>query len=104
MTLETSTLRACMEYLKLRRIAAWRINTIGVPIAGAPGKFRPSPSRGVSDIIAVHHGKPIAIEVKSERGQQSRQQMEFEDKWRAAGGHYLMVRSVGELKDYFEPR
>jgi hypothetical protein len=103
-TPEGKVLRACMDYLALCGIAAWRINTMGTPLQGHPGRFRPAPSKGISDIIAIAtvrgdgmQALPFAIEVKSERGRQSPSQVAFARKWEAAGGVYLIARSVPEL-------
>lgn len=101
-TTETATLRACLDYLKLCRIVAWRINSMGVPIPSQPGRFRPGPSRGVADILGIAKAGlvpvALAVEVKSERGLQSTAQHDFESQWVGAGGVYLLVRSVHELK------
>ncbi|MGQ0721037.1 MAG: hypothetical protein ACT4PE_05615 [Candidatus Eiseniibacteriota bacterium] len=114
-TPEGRILKACLDYLAANGIAAWRINVTGVPIAGQPGRFRPAPSRGIADIIAIAPLKtydrrsfglppvtmrqptPIAVEVKSERGRQSPAQRAFALKWEAAGGIYIIARSVQEL-------
>lgn len=103
MTPEGRVLRACLEYLKLNGIAAWRINVQGVPIAGQPGRFRPAPSKGIADIIGIARGsvtlnpRPLAVEVKSATGRQSPAQVSFARAWEAAGGIYIIARSVVEL-------
>ena len=151
MTPEGATLKACMAYLSLCGIAAWRINTMGTPLQGQPGRFRPAPSRGIADIIGIAPARadvneirdaifgasgllpdddmmtlrwrpliehdfwmnaaarvadvvrcrgplPLAIEVKSATGRQSPAQVAFARKWEAAGGIYLIARSVPELR------
>jgi len=111
-TPEGRTLRACLEYLRLSGIAAWRINTLGSPLVG--GGFRPGPSRGIADIIGIAATKtyerpsigpvtvrepvPLAIEVKSVTGRQSPAQREFQAAWEESGGLYLLVRSVDDLR------
>jgi hypothetical protein len=103
-TPESAVLRACLAYLSLNGIAAWRINVQGVPIAGKPGRFRPAPSKGIADIIGIAtvrgdgmQALPFAIECKSATGRQSPSQVAFARKWEAAGGVYLIARSVPEL-------
>lgn len=51
---------------------------------------------GGADLIGILDGKPLAMEIKSERGRQSDEQRRFETLWRTRGGIYLMPRSVDE--------
>lgn len=113
-TPESSTLRACLDYLALCKIAAWRINVQGVPLHDGSGGWRKAPSTGIADIIAVGrmpcdndgafprcgtpNPHPIAVECKSACGRQSPAQREFQRKWEAAGGLYVLARSVDELR------
>ena len=55
--------------------------------------------KGVSDILGIFHGKPIAIEVKTPQGRPSNDQISFLTLWKANGGVALMVSSIEELKD-----
>lgn len=121
-TPEGRVLKACMDYLRANGIAAWRINTMGTPLQGQPGRFRPAPSRGIADIIGiaprirekfvgsdydvdgrmdmyadVQDNLPLAIEVKSAKGRQSPAQVDFARAWEEAGGIYIIARSVDEL-------
>lgn len=118
-TPEGATLKACLSYLALCNIPAWRINTMGTPLVKngefVKGRFRPAPSRGIADIIGIAprtmehlvHGirfemetdTPLAVECKSSVGRQSPAQREFQRKWEDAGGVYLLCRSVEELRD-----
>jgi hypothetical protein len=105
-TPESAVLRSCLDYLALCGIAAWRINTMGTPLAHAPGKFRPAPAKGIADIIGIvtvrgdgMQALPLAVECKSATGRQSPAQREFQAKWEQAGGLYLLVRSVEELRE-----
>lgn len=123
-TPEGRVLKACMDYLKANGIFHFRCNVQGVPIAGQPGRFRPAPSRGIADIIGIAPRRrptvadipsgpdvtfcyereestmccPLAVEVKSAKGRQSPAQVAFSDAWTKAGGVYIVVRSVPELR------
>ena len=105
-TPEGRVLKACLAYLALCGIAAWRINVQGVPLHSQPGRFRPAPSRGVADIIGIVtvrgdglQALPFAAEIKSATGRQSPAQREFQARWEAAGGLYILARSAGELRE-----
>jgi len=67
------------------------------------GSFRkhlnPYVRRGVPDLIIVHHGKFIGLEVKSETGRVSEYQKQFQSEVIKAGGNYFVVRSVSEVQD-----
>lgn len=104
-SVENKVQRACMEYLTLKGHFPIRINTQGIPLATPRGmitmggpRFRPSPSKGVSDIICVlKGGRTAAIEVKSKTGRVAPHQQEFLDKVAAHGGLALVVRSIQDL-------
>ena len=103
---EADTLRACLAYLSACGIFHFRCNVQGVPLHSQPGRFRPAPSRGVADIIGIVtvrgdglQALPLAVEVKSSTGRQSPAQRAFQAKWEAAGGLYVLARSVDELRN-----
>lgn len=49
---------------------------------------------GGADLIGCFHGRAIAIETKTVRGVQSKEQKQFQQCWERNGGIYLMPRSV----------
>lgn len=53
---------------------------------------------GVSDLICIHNGKVLFIEVKDDKGKQSDNQRKFEQKIIANGFEYHVVRSLDEFK------
>lgn len=59
---------------------------------------------GVSDLIFIHKKKIYFIEVKSEHGKQSLFQNQFQKFVESQGFVYLLVKSGGELLDYFEKK
>ena len=115
-TPEGATLAAVLSYLSLCGIFHFRNNTGGTPLHDGSGRYRPAPksSVGSPDIIGIAtapcdneggfprcgfpHPLPLAVEVKSAKGLQSPAQREFQRKWEAAGGIYLIARSVPELR------
>jgi hypothetical protein len=47
---------------------------------------------GTADLIGVYRGIPVAFEVKTATGRQSKSQEEWSFRWRVAGGVYEIVR------------
>jgi len=55
--------------------------------------------KGIADIYAIKGGRGIWIEVKSSRGKQSADQIEFQKNIEYHGGEYLLVRCLDDLID-----
>ena len=53
---------------------------------------------GISDLIVVQPNRCIFIELKLEKGKQQPSQIAFEQKIKALGFEYYMVRSLDEFK------
>ena len=56
---------------------------------------------GVSDLIVVTKGKVLFVEVKDYKGIQRPNQVDFENKVKALGFEYYLVRSLDEFKQIF---
>ena len=98
---EAQVVRACLDYLKLRRIFAFRNNTGAYKVEERFVRFG---SKGSADILGIlPGGRFLAIECKSLNGRLSPAQGEWGERVRAAGGVYLCVRSVGELIEALNP-
>lgn len=106
MAAESSAQRAILDWLQLRGIFAWRQNTGGVPLHGQPGKFRPAPMRGVSDILAIlpPHGRLLAIEVKGPKGRVAPDQRRFLDAVSRSGGIAVVARGVADVERIIKQR
>lgn len=52
---------------------------------------------GGADLIGILDGKPLAIEIKTPTGRQSKEQKQFQQLWESRGGVYLMPRSVDDV-------
>ena len=72
----------------------WRQNTgVAHTDSGRTVRFsRP----GTPDILGVLRGRAIGIECKSETGRLSSDQRHWCDAWQAAGGLYVVARSVSD--------
>ena len=87
--------KSILEWLNYHSdVYAFRINVQGVPLHNGSGRFRPSPHRGIADIIASVRGTFLAIEVKSKTGKQSAYQRTFQDYVEKSGGHYIIARNL----------
>lgn len=60
--------------------------------------------KGAPDIIVVRLGRYIGVEVKDvkESAKQNPNQIKFQKDLESAGGTYLLIRDVEELKRFFE--
>lgn len=93
---------AILDYLRLRGHFCFRVNTIPAMFIDRHGarQFRRMPKygmKGVPDIVLIHHGKFYGIEVKTEKGAQSADQLEFERRCIKAGGEYVLARSIDDV-------
>lgn len=52
---------------------------------------------GLSDLVAIKNGTVYHIEIKTPRGRQSEKQVEFQRDVEAAGGRYILARSVEDV-------
>ena len=54
---------------------------------------------GVSDLICIHFGEVLFIEVKAERGVQSQRQKDFQMLVEAQGFKYYLVNNLNNFKE-----
>ena len=94
---ETQIVKACLEYLRLRRIFCWRNNTGALPVGDRLVRFG---RKGSGDVFALlPGGRFCSIEAKRPGNKPTAHQAAFAQEVRAAGGVALCVYSVGELED-----
>lgn len=83
-------------------IFAWPNKSVGIYDAKR-GVFRkptcPFHLNGVSDILGIFEGKPLAIEVKSGTGVVSDVQIDFINRFNRQGGLAFVARSVEDVRD-----
>jgi len=58
-----------------------------------------SQPKGISDIIGIFKGKPLAIEIKTARGKLSEYQQAFAETWKREGGIFIEARGVDDVID-----
>lgn len=109
---ENAVQKACLEYLRqVKGWLAWRSNQAPVPLKGG-GYRRFVGLKGVSDILALApvtvdvvgkgpwvFGVLVAVEAKGPKGTLRKEQKTFQQAVEAAGGVYIVARSVGDLID-----
>ena len=90
--------KSILQWLNYQEgVFAFRVNVQGVPLHNKQGQFRPSPHRGVADVIACVGGSFLAIEVKSKKGKLSEHQKRFMEDVTQGGGHFITARSLDEV-------
>lgn len=107
---ETDLVHACLSWLTLHRIKAWRTNNTGIfdPVRKVHRTFHGL--KGVSDILGIVEqpvlladgrrgscGLFLAVEVKRPGEKPRAEQVEFLESIRARGGIGLCVHSLDEL-------
>jgi len=92
---ESHIQRSVLDYLSLKNIFHYRQNT------GAfkrDDHFYQFGTKGSPDVVCVINGQYVGIECKSSTGKQSDSQKDFQEQLEKAGGKYLIVRSLEDLK------
>ena len=96
---EADIQKSILQYLRLRKVFAWRNNTMGIPLHGKnSGRFRPSSSPGAPDIFAVKDGRLYGIEVKSPTGRLPEAQRAFGEALKGAGAVFCVARSIEDIQ------
>lgn len=95
-----------LQYLAtIKDCFAWKNHTVGVfdpkkKVFRMPrNRFQ---IRGVSDILGIYKGRPLAIEVKSAKGKVSPEQKDFLNKFAEMGGLCFVARSVEDVINEFK--
>lgn len=83
------------DWLKAHRIFVERQNVGGMKKGKHYIQFA---KRGTPDLWCIVDGKYVGLEVKKPSGEQSRPQIEFEARVKAAKGYYFIVRSLDEAQ------
>jgi hypothetical protein len=98
---ESDLVRACLAYLQLAKVPAWRNNSGAAAFAGPAGRkrFVRFSVEGCSDILGVlpPAGRLLAVECKRPGGKLTPAQAAFLSAVGAAGGLAFVVRSVDDL-------
>ena len=83
-----------IAYLKKRGIFHWS----DYQPVGKPGKGHSRGKNGVSDLLGIYKGKPLAIEVKKYNGEVSQTQFQWLKEFERQGGIAIVARSVEDVE------
>lgn len=92
-----------IEWLQAMGAFVWVTQSMGVydPRRGVYRKWvGPGKIKGVSDIIGIWNGRPLAIEVKTKTGVIRPEQTEFLQQFNIAGGIGFVAHSLEEVITY----
>lgn len=95
----------CLTYLNKNGWYAWKNATVGVYDEKAKAYRKPTAFQltGVSDCIAINDdGVVIFVEFKNDRGVQSKDQINFQAQIAKRNGHYILAKSVEQLKEHLD--
>jgi hypothetical protein len=92
---ESEIQKQCLDYLKALNVFHWRSNNIAVKGRVFHGLL------GVPDIIVLHNGYFIGLEIKTKEGKQTKEQRDFERNCTINGGFYFVIRSIDDLISLF---
>jgi len=96
---ENQILNSVCEYLTLHKYFFWRNNNVAI-YDKSRGVFRRMPKyakKGVADIIMIDKGICYGLEIKKDKGIQSKEQKKFENDFINAGGKYYVIRSIDDV-------
>lgn len=102
---EKDVLATCIQWLELHRVMFIRTNA--VKLVTRNGQTFPTPMRdsqkGIADLILIlpdprGYVRAVACECKSSIGKLSKDQQRWKETWTAAGGVYMLVRSIEDLQ------
>ena len=93
---EACLIAACLEYLQLKRIFAWRNNSGGMKVGK---RFLRFGMPGSPDIIGIVDGCFLAIETKAPKGELSESQIAWHQQAKRAGCTVHVVRSLDDLME-----
>lgn len=92
---ESDIQAAILQYLAMRRHFHFRCNTGAYKTEH--GSFIRFGSKGAADIFVCAKGMMIGIEIKTASGKLSEDQEAFGQALKAAGGIYIVARSIDDV-------
>lgn len=100
---ERDTQKAILQFLALKRVLAYRMNT-GAAVYKTAGKrrFVRYGTPGMADVVAFTPQSVIWIEVKGPKGRQSPEQREFQKVHEKLGHIYVLARSLSDVSCLFD--
>lgn len=107
MTPENAIKNSICEWLGYQKCFFWVSDRVGI-FDPTRKVFRMNRSpyriRGVSDILGIWKGQPLAIEVKTKTGKISPEQVAFLAMFRQSGGIAIVARSIDDVEKVLKPK
>lgn len=103
---ESVVQKSILDWLAWNKFVFWRSQAIPVPIRrgrSIVGLRRADPhSIGIPDIMVIlsPHGQLLGIECKSDKGKQSPEQLEWQNRIESVGGVYIVARDLDDIIKY----
>lgn len=97
---EKETQKQIIQFLIYNNIFHWRQNSGALRVRNRFYRF--TSINGISDIIILHNGKAIFVEVKDKYGKQSDDQKKFQKEVEKSGNIYILAKSVKDISDIFK--
>ncbi|MEK6881206.1 MAG: hypothetical protein AABY22_16415 [Nanoarchaeota archaeon] len=96
--IEKEIQRLVLDYLTIKKFFHWRNNS-GAMVSEYKGKkrFFRFGETGSPDIFALIKGTLYGIEIKSIKGKQNENQQEYEQRFKKAGGTYILAYSLEDV-------
>jgi penicillin-binding protein-related factor A (putative recombinase) len=105
MTPEGRVKNNILAWLRVKRIFAFPVDSVGIfdPIKKVYRKRHSEfHIKGVSDILGIYKGKPLAIEVKSKTGSLTQEQKVFLGLFNELGGIGICARSIDDVEAHLK--
>lgn len=96
---ERDTQKAILQYLALKKVLAYRMNTGAIKTEGRFFRFG---SPGMADVVAFTPQSVIWIEVKGSKGRQSPEQVAFQKRHENLGHVYILARDLSDVSVLFD--
>lgn len=77
-----------------------RCMILSIPNEGKPELIATGLYPGAADLLVIHMGRVMFVEVKTPTGVQSSRQKEFQQHCNASGFPYYLVRSIEDFRNY----
>lgn len=98
---ESDVQRAILDWLAYHHVFHYRNNSGGFKDTNQ--HFYRFGALGSPDIVCVVNGRYVGIEVKASDGRQSDAQKEFQVRLEAAGGLYILAKSIDDIERSLKP-
>jgi hypothetical protein len=101
---ESQIEQAILRYLNKNGIFAFKFKDNTRSESGKHRRPSPFQINGVSDICIIHNSAVYWVEIKTEKGRQTEDQIRFQNRVTDSGGTYLLWRCIGDAKEWLKTK